>query len=143
MRKNWQVFVSLTLKLSITKLTCKRDEISDQLSILRNMIGKKVQSGDSDAKLKTHHDFLMKEMLWMSEDFERERKRKWNDAKKLIRQSKKKNQENLALQEKEEKEARIELRKKANSMSKIVSLFWRGVQKIIKHNYDVLYDQEK
>ena len=64
--------------------------------MLRTMIGKKVQSGDSDTKPKTHHDFLMKEMLWMSEDFERERKKKSNDTKKLVRFCKKKNQENHA-----------------------------------------------
>lgn len=84
------------------------------------MIGKKVQSGDSDAKPKTHHDFLMKEMLWMSEDFERERKKKSNDTKKLVRLCKKKKQENLAQQDKVEKEEKHELRKKANSLSKMV-----------------------
>jgi hypothetical protein len=31
---------------------------------------------------KAHHDFLIKEILWMQEDFDRERKKKQGDAKK-------------------------------------------------------------
>ena len=31
---------------------------------------------------KAHHEYLIKEMLWMQEDFERERKKKQGDAKK-------------------------------------------------------------
>lgn len=79
----------------------------------------------------------------MSEDFERERKKKSNDTKKLVRFCKKKNQENHAQTEKNEKEEKLELRKKANNMSKMVQLFWRGVEKVVKHNYNVLYEREK
>jgi hypothetical protein len=38
---------------------------------------------------KTHHEFLIKEMIWMQEDFERERKKKQQDAKKQVRMCKK------------------------------------------------------
>jgi len=64
------------------------------LNFLRNTIGKKVQSGDSESRPKTHRDFLVKEMLWMSDDFDRERKKKAADSKKLVRACRKKIQEN-------------------------------------------------
>ena len=31
---------------------------------------------------KAHHEYLIKEMLWMQEDFDRERKKKQGDAKR-------------------------------------------------------------
>ena len=44
---------------------------------------------------KVHHDYLIKEMLWMQEDFERERKKKQGDAKKQIRMCRKELSERL------------------------------------------------
>ncbi len=60
--------------------------MQDHLNLLRNDIGKKIQSGEQPetkgTQVKTHMDFLMKEMLWMAEDFEREHKKKVTDSKK-------------------------------------------------------------
>jgi hypothetical protein len=51
-----------------------------------------VQSGDQldptkgvSQSSKSHWDFLIKEMKWMSEDFERESKKKVGDSKKQAR----------------------------------------------------------
>lgn len=41
------------------------------------------------AVAKAHHEYLIKEMLWMQEDFERERKKKLGDAKKQTRMCRK------------------------------------------------------
>jgi len=46
---------------------------------------------------KTHWDFLLKEMMWMADDFEKESKKKQNDCKKYARNSKKHINEQVAL----------------------------------------------
>ena len=38
---------------------------------------------------------------------------------------------------------KIELRRKANNMSKMVSLYWKSVEKVVKHNYNILYEKQR
>lgn len=38
---------------------------------------------------KTHWDFLLKEMIWMADDFDKETKKKSGDAKRIVRVCKK------------------------------------------------------
>ena len=45
--------------------------------------------------------------------------------------------------EKELKDQKIELRRKANNISKMVGLFWKSVEKVVKHNYNVLYEKKR
>lgn len=60
----------------------------------------------------------MKEMIWMAEDFEREHKKKIADSKKQGRMCKKQLQEKKLKKEKELKDMKVELRRKANNLSK-------------------------
>ena len=55
----------------------KNADLEDQSKVLE-------QAADKKGKVapKAHHEYLIKEMLWMQEDFERERKKKQADAKK-------------------------------------------------------------
>ena len=73
----------------------------------------------------------------MQEDFDRERKKKQGDAKKQVRMCRKELSERQIKKEKQEKDQKIELKRKANNMSKMVQLFWRSVEKITKHNFGV------
>ena len=56
------------------------------------------------AQSKSHHQYLIKEMLWMQEDFDRERKKKQGDAKKQVRMCRKELSERLIKKEKQEKD---------------------------------------
>ena len=98
---------------------------------------------DGTIERKAHHDYLIKEMLWMQEDFDRERKKKQGDAKKQIRMCRKELSERQIKKEKQLKDQKVELRRKANNMSKMVQLFWRSVEKITKHNFGVAYDKKR
>ena len=69
---------------------------------------------------KAHHEYLIKEMLWMQEDFDRERKKKQGDAKKQIRMCRKEISEREIKKIKQQKEQKADLRRKANNMSKMV-----------------------
>ena len=92
---------------------------------------------------KCHWDFLVKEMKWMAEDFEREHKKKVGDSKKNVRSCKKQIHEKKLKKEKELKDIKIELRRKAQNMSKMVQLFWKSVEKVVKHNYNILYEKKR
>ena len=82
-------------------------------------------------------------MIWMQEDFDRERKKKTGDAKKNVRMCRKELHERQLKKEKQLKDMKVEVKRKANNMSKMVTLFWRSVEKIVKHNYGVTYDKKK
>lgn len=79
----------------------------------------------------------------MQEDFERERKKKQGDAKKQVRMCRKELSERHIKKEKQLKDQKHELKRKANNMSKMVQLFWRSVEKIIKHNYGVQFEKKR
>ena len=85
----------------------------------------------------------MKEMVWMQEDFAREHKKKQQDAKKQARMCRKELQERHLKQIKSQKDQRAELRKKANNIAKLVMLYWKSVEKVVKHNYQVQVDRKR
>mmetsp|Transcript_27435 Transcript_27435/g.26504 ORF Transcript_27435/g.26504 Transcript_27435/m.26504 type:complete len:118 (+) Transcript_27435:579-932(+) len=45
--------------------------------------------------------------------------------------------------EKELKDMKMELRRKAQNISKMVTLYWKSVEKVVKHNYNVLYEKKR
>jgi hypothetical protein len=96
--------------------------------------------GSSNSR--THLEFMVKEMVWMQEDFEREHKKKTFDAKKNVRMCRKELVERRLKKEKLLKDQKMELRRKANTMSKMVGLFWKSVDKIVRHNHSVLFDRK-
>ncbi len=79
----------------------------------------------------------------MAEDFERESKKKIGDSKKQARACKKQLHEKKLKKEKELKDQKIELRKKAQNMSRMVGQFWKSIEKVVKHNYNVLYEKKR
>ncbi len=79
----------------------------------------------------------------MQEDFQRERKKKQFDAKKQARACRKEIQEKQLKKLKSLKDQRVELRKKANNISKIVMLYWKSVEKVVRHNYQVQVDKKR
>jgi hypothetical protein len=91
------------------------------------------ESGSS----RTHLEFLFKEMLWMQEDFDREHKKKVYDAKKNVRMCRKDQVERRLRKEKQLKDQQVEVRRRANNISKMVQVFWKSVEKITRHNYTI------
>jgi len=91
------------------------------------------ESGSS----RTHLEFLFKEMLWMQEDFDREHKKKVYDAKKNVRMCRKDQAERRLRKEKQLKDQQVEVRRRANNISKMVKVFWKSVEKITRHNYTI------
>lgn len=79
----------------------------------------------------------------MAEDFERETKKKLGDAKKNVRACKKQLHEKKLKKEKELKDMKHEVKKRAQNMSKMVQQFWKSIEKVVKHNYNVTYEKKR
>jgi hypothetical protein len=69
---------------------------------------------------KAHWDFLIKEMKWMAEDFERETKKKVGDAKKNVRACRKQLHEKKLKKEREAKDMKHEVKKRAQTTSRMI-----------------------
>lgn len=61
----------------------------DELGLIRQDIGKKIISLEPSTDKKNHWNYLISEMKWMANDFERERKDQKSNGKKLNRACKK------------------------------------------------------
>lgn len=68
----------------------QKQEKQEELAEIREDIGKKIVSMEPVLDRKYHWKYLLSEMKWMSNDFERERKDQKNNGKKLNRACKKK-----------------------------------------------------
>ena len=84
-------------------------------------------------RAKTHWDFLLDEMVWMSTDFEQERKWKKNASKRLSIAIQKYFKEKEARAEQQEKEEAKRVRKQCNLIARDIMQFWRNVEKIIEY----------
>ena len=73
----------------------------------------------------------------MQEDFDREHKKKVYDAKKNVRMCRKDQAERRLRKEKQLKDQQVEVRRRANNISKMVQVFWKSVEKITRHNYTI------
>ena len=79
----------------------------------------------------------------MQEDFDREHKKKVYDAKKNVRMCRKDQAERRLRKEKQLKDQQVEVRRRANNISKMVQVFWKSVEKITRHNYTITIEQKR
>lgn len=79
---------------------------------------------------KTHWDHVLEEMVWLSKDFESERKWKLAQAKKVAIRASKSLLDHATRGEKKVKEEEQRLRKIAVNISKDVKKFWVKIEKL-------------
>ncbi|CAF1011190.1 unnamed protein product, partial [Didymodactylos carnosus] len=84
-------------------------------------------------KRKTHWDYLLDEMQWLSEDFQREKKWKQLMAKKLSQGVLKYFKEKSQHQDQKSKEEEKRKRKTHQFICKEVMNFWKNIQKIAEY----------
>ena len=92
---------------------------------------------------KTHWDFLLDEMTWMSTDFQQERKWKKNCSKKLAFAIQKYFKEKEAKAELDEREETKRLRKQAGVVARDIMQFWRNVERIIEYKQRTLMEEKR
>jgi len=94
-------------------------------------------------KNKTHWDCLIEEMKWLSGDFERERKMKKKFAFDMAKASKKSIETRHLEVEKIIKRQEQDLKKRTLLMSRSVNNYWKKIEKLTKHNYNILLQENK
>lgn len=92
---------------------------------------------------KTHWDYLLEEMTWLSTDFNGERKWKKNTAKKWASKVIKYHQDKDAVVLRAEREHKQRLRKIAATMAKEIRAFWTNIEKIVDFKQDTLLDKKR
>ena len=95
------------------------------------------------ARPKTHWDFLLDEMTWMSTDFQQERKWKKNCSKKLALAIQKYFKEKELKADLMEREETKRLRKQANMVARDIMQFWRNVERIIEYKQRTLMEEKR
>ncbi|KAJ7976011.1 protein PHOTOPERIOD-INDEPENDENT EARLY FLOWERING 1-like [Quillaja saponaria] len=92
---------------------------------------------------KTHWDHVLEEMVWLSKDFESERKWKLAQAKKVALRASKGMLDQATRGEKKMKEEEQRLRKVALNISKDVKKFWIKIEKLVLYKHQMELDEKK
>ncbi|XP_071911485.1 protein PHOTOPERIOD-INDEPENDENT EARLY FLOWERING 1-like isoform X3 [Coffea arabica] len=92
---------------------------------------------------KTHWDHVLEEMVWLSKDFESERKWKLAQAKKVAIRASKGMLEQATRGEKRVKEEEHRLKKVALNISKDVKKFWLKIEKLVLYKHQLELDEKK
>ncbi|GAA0144325.1 hypothetical protein LIER_04807 [Lithospermum erythrorhizon] len=92
---------------------------------------------------KTHWDHVLKEMAWLSKDFESERKWKLAQAKKVAIRATKGMVDQATKGERRVKEEEQRLRKVALNISKDVKKFWMKIEKLVLYEHQLELDEKK
>lgn len=92
---------------------------------------------------KTHWDHVLEEMVWLSKDFESERKWKLAQAKKVALRASKGMLDQATRGEKKLKEEEQRLRKVALNISKDVKKFWMKIEKLVLYKHQMELDEKK
>ncbi|XP_073007185.1 protein PHOTOPERIOD-INDEPENDENT EARLY FLOWERING 1 isoform X1 [Typha latifolia] len=92
---------------------------------------------------KTHWDHVLEEMIWLSKDFESERKWKLAQAKKVALRASKNVLDQATRGEKKLKEEEQRLKKVALNISKDVKKFWMKIEKLVLYKYQLELEERK
>nr|CAD1845101.1 unnamed protein product [Ananas comosus var. bracteatus] len=92
---------------------------------------------------KAHWDHVLEEMLWLSKDFEAERRWKLAQAKRVAIRASKSVLDQATRGEKKQKEEEQRLRKVASNISKDVKKFWIKIEKLVLYKYQLELEEKK
>lgn len=92
---------------------------------------------------KTHWDHVLEEMVWLSKDFESERKWKLAQAKRVAIRASKSGVDYATREEKKVKEEEQRLKKVALNISKDVKKFWTKIEKLVLYKYQLEVEERK
>ncbi|VAI93867.1 unnamed protein product [Triticum turgidum subsp. durum] len=94
-------------------------------------------------KPKVHWDHVLGEMVWLSKEFESERKWKLSMAKKIAQRANMGVVDQATKDEKKQKEGEHRLRKVALNISKDVKKFWTKIEKLVLYKNQLEVEERK
>lgn len=104
---------------------------------------KALEAPNEPRRPKAHWDHVLEEMIWLSKDFESERKWKLAQAKKVALRASKGMLDQATRGEKRMKEEELRLKKVALSISKDVKKFWLKIEKLVLYKHQMELDEKK
>ncbi|KAL3680093.1 hypothetical protein R1sor_023049 [Riccia sorocarpa] len=105
---------------------------------------KKIPSkGKEPARCKTHWDFVLEEMTWLAKDFERERKWKLSQAKKVAFRVSRSKLDVEAKGLRRQKEEEQKTRRVASNIAKDVKKFWMKVEKLVMYKHQLVLEERR
>lgn len=104
---------------------------------------KALEPPKAPGRTKTHWDHVLEEMVWLSKDFESERKWKLALAKKVAIRASKGMLDQATRGERRVKEEEHRLRKVALNISKDVKKFWIKIEKLVVYKHQLEVGEKK
>lgn len=95
------------------------------------------------ARPKTHWDYLLDEMVWMSTDFSQERKWKINTCRKISSAIQKYFKDKEIRCEMAERDEQKRMRKQAGLVAREIQQFWKQVGKLIEYKQRSICEQKR
>lgn len=92
---------------------------------------------------KAHWDYLLEEMVWLSADFNQERKWKKASAKKCAKMVQKYFQEKESNAQKAVRAKEIQLKRIASIMAKEVRQFWSNIEKLVEFKQQTRIEEKR
>ncbi|PRQ30525.1 putative DNA helicase chromatin remodeling SNF2 family [Rosa chinensis] len=104
---------------------------------------KALEVANEPRRPKAHWDHVLEEMIWLSKDFESERKWKLAQAKKVALRASKGMLDQATRGEKKMKEEEQRMKKVALNISKDVKKFWLKIEKLVLYKHQMELDEKK
>ncbi|KAL2612977.1 hypothetical protein R1flu_024669 [Riccia fluitans] len=99
--------------------------------------------GKEPARCKTHWDFVLEEMTWLAKDFERERKWKLSQAKKVASRVSRSKLDVEAKGLRRQREEEQKIRRVASNIAKDVKKFWMKVEKLVMYKHQLELEERR
>ena len=84
-------------------------------------------------RTKAHWDYLMDEMVWLSKEFQKERKWKQSQCRKFARIVERSKLDVESRRIKRDQQEKLAIRKKASDLSKMVMTWWSKIERVVVH----------
>ena len=130
-------------QMPLDQLEARRAQLTAFISAFQRSAGALLPLGTEPPRNKTHWDYLLQEALWMSGDFQREKRWKMKVAKQL---SKAVLQHWQRVREKDVRERKAEVarkRKQCAAIAREVRKFWMQIGKLVHYKHTQAVEAEK
>ena len=129
--------------MPLDQLEARRSQLTSLIAAFQRSAGALLPLGTEPPRNKTHWDYLLQEALWMSGDFQREKRWKVKVAKQL---SKAVLQYWQRVREKDARERKAEVarkRKQCAGIAREVRKFWMQIGKLVHYKHTQAVEREK
>lgn len=127
----------------IQQLEDRATELTAELKRVQQSSGRIMKMGSEPARTKSHWDYLLQEMEWMANDFDRERKWKMQAAKKLAKAVQQWHDKERTREERQRKQEEATRKQLAGKASRMIKHYWANIGKLARFKIDQIQQVEK